>query len=103
MSVALIFLVFNFLSALGGWWQSYWRVALNLAVILSLFLRFRHAKLLVKVWAVLPLASFGAFLLLSALRGKWSAYPIEHIVSVALTLPIFLWANKAFSEPAKET
>jgi hypothetical protein len=103
LCVASFFLVWNVLSAVSGWWQSYWRVFLNLAVILALLFRFRHTKLLVKVWAALPLISLGAFLLTSALRAKWSPYPIEHAIGAALTLPIFLWANRAFSAPARET
>jgi len=102
IGVACFFLVWNVaFSTLSGW-QLYYRVVLNLAVIGSVLFGFRYAKLLVKIWAVLPLISLGIFLLTSMLRGVWSAYPIEHLLSVALTLPIFLSANKFFDTPASE-
>jgi len=102
LCVAAFFLVWNILSALSGWHLSWLRIALNTAVISALLLKFRHTKLLVKIWAALPLLSLGLFLLTSAMRGKWSAYPVEHIVGAALTLPIFLWANRAFTPPPGE-
>lgn len=100
--VATFFLAWNVLSALDGWHLSWLRIALNIAVISALLLKFRHAKLLVKIWAALPLISLGLFVLTSAMRGKWSAYPVEHIVGAVLALPIFLWANRAFSPPPGE-
>lgn len=77
--------------------MSWLRAALNLSVIFAMLFKYRHTKLLVKIWSALPLISLGLFLLTSALRVKWSAYPIEHIIGAALTLPIFLWADRAFS------
>jgi hypothetical protein len=94
--VATVFLAWNALLVLGGWLPGYLRIALDLAVIVGLLTKFRYGKVLVQVWASLPLISLGLFLTSSLLRGRWSANPIEHVVGVALTLPLLLLANRAF-------
>ena len=100
VSVAAFFILWNVgLSTLQGW-PLYYHVCLNLAVIFSLLLGFKHARFLVRVWAAIPLASLGLFLLSSLLKGKWSAQPMEHAMSLALTLPILIWSKSAFGRPS---
>lgn len=97
VSVAAFFILWNVgLSTLQGW-ALYYRVCFNLIVIATLLLGFKHAKFLFRVWAAIPLVSLGLFLLSSGLKGKWSAQPMEHIMAVALTLPLLIWSNKAFT------
>jgi hypothetical protein len=100
--VASFLLVWNTASALSGWHLGWLRVALNLAVIAAIFLNFRQSRLLVKIWAALPLISLGSFLLTSLLRLRWSPSPIEHLVGAALTLPIFLYLRKESGPPEGE-
>ena len=66
-----------------------------------MLLKYRHTKILVKIWAALPLVSLGLYLASSALRGAWNAQPIEHVVWALISLPIFMLANKAFGMPEK--
>jgi hypothetical protein len=98
----LFLLVWNLDSALSGYRLSYARVGLNTAVILAVLFKFRHTRILIKVWALLPFISVGLYLLSSLLRGSWNAYPIEHGVGAALALPVLLWLNKAFSKSAEQ-
>jgi hypothetical protein len=94
MSVAIFFFAWNVLSIIGGW-TGYAQIVGDVVVILVLALRSRYARIIVKVWAALPLISLGIFLLLSAMHGAWSRYPFQHILGAILTLPIFLSVDRA--------
>jgi len=94
MSVAVFFFAWNVLSLIGGW-TGYTQIVGDVVVILVLALRFKYARIIVKVWAALPLLSLGIFLLLSARHGVWSRYPFQHVLGAILTLPIFLSVDRA--------
>jgi len=74
------------------------RVALDAGVLIVLVTKWRYARIYIKVWSLLPIVSMSLYLASSALRAKWSAFPIQHIVGVLLTLPIFLWVDKAYRD-----
>ena len=97
IGIPATFLLWNTLAALGGWRPAYLRIALDLAVILAVLAKYRYAKLVVIVWASLPLVSLGIFLALSLFRRAWSADPITHVVGAALTFPLLLFARRAFT------
>jgi hypothetical protein len=99
--IASFLLLWNLDSALSGYPASYLRVLLDLLVILALLLRHPYARILIKIWAALPLISLALFLTASALRGRWSAHPYEHIASLILLLPVFLWVDSAFQYQEK--
>jgi signal transduction histidine kinase len=94
MSVAVFFLSWNVLSVIGGW-KGYIQIVGDIVVILVLVLRFRYTRIVVKVWAALPLLSLATFLLLSAMHGAWSRYPLQHVLGAMLTLPLFLTVDRA--------
>jgi hypothetical protein len=102
MSVAVFFIAWNVLSLIGGW-TSYTQIVGDVVVILVLTLRFKYARIIVKVWAALPLISLGIFLLLSAMHGAWSRYPFQHVLGAILTLPIFLSVDRAIRRPGNLT
>lgn len=96
VSLAILSLGWNVFAILLGWTPGYLRVLLDTGVLVVLFTKSRYARIYIKVWSFLPTVSVCLFLVSSALRGRWSAYPIEHIAGLVVTLPIFLWADKAF-------
>jgi hypothetical protein len=93
MSVAVFFFAWNVLSLIGGW-TGYAQIVGDVVVILVLALRSKYARIIVKVWAALPLISLGIFLLLSVMHGAWSRYPFQHVLGAILTLPIFLSVDR---------
>lgn len=103
LCVAGIFFVSNMISAFHGWHFAYLKIFINLAVILVLLFKYRHAKAIVKIWAALPIVSFCLFLLASALRGRWGAQPTEHVFAAILGITIFFWVNKAFVDSKTES
>ena len=96
--VAVLMLVWNILAIMHGSALGYLRVALDAGVLVVLFAKSRYARIYIKVWSLLPIVSVCLYLVSSALRAKWSAYPMLHAVGLLLTLPIFFWVDKAFQE-----
>ena len=94
--VAVLFLAWNLIAIVGGWVPGYLRVALDGAVLVVLLTKWRYARIYIKVWSLLPIISMGFYLVSSALRAKWSAMPIQHVVGLLLAVPIFLWVDKAY-------
>ena len=72
-------------------------ILLNLPVLLVVALKSKRMRPVILVWAALPIASCGLYLIASALRGTWGVWPgpLFFGLAGAVGLGIFLWAKRA--------
>ena len=99
LGLASLILASNVITVAHGHLGRLLACAANVAVIVALLTRYKYARLIVRIWAALPVLSLGLFLLASLLRWRLGETALLHAATAATGVVLYIWAGRAFQPP----